>query len=116
MKQEEGPLAGPVVAAAVVLRDTHFTSPIRDSKTLSPKLREQSFEEIYQKAYVGVGIMSEAVIDKVNILGATFLAMRNAVYQCVDYIETETAQKISHEDVSLLVDGNQFKTELPYHF
>src|SRR3989338_4448535 len=74
-----GPLAGLVVAAAVALRRSDFSVPIRDSKKLSPSQREKAFHEIYERSYVGVGMISERVIDRSNILQATFFAMHNAV-------------------------------------
>ena len=51
-----GPLAGPVVAAAVCLRQFDFKNSINDSKKLSAKAREAAFYEIYEKGYVGIGI------------------------------------------------------------
>ena len=74
-----GPLAGPVVAAAVVLQETRFENKIGDSKQLTPLQRENAFHEILAKSQVGVGIVSENVIDTINILEATFLAMSHAV-------------------------------------
>jgi len=74
-----GPLAGPVVAAAVILKDLKFTSRIDDSKKLTPLSREKAFLEIYRKAYIGLGIINEVVIDRINILQATCLAAENAV-------------------------------------
>ena len=75
-----GPLAGPVVAAAVILpRDLEIPG-IDDSKKLSPSKREELFERIRAGALaVGIGSASEKVIDEINILRATFLAMREAV-------------------------------------
>lgn len=73
-----GPLAGPVVASAVLVKDYHFTAKIADSKKISARQREAAFHEILDKACVGVGIISEAVIDRINILEATYLAMNNA--------------------------------------
>lgn len=106
-----GPLAGPVVAAAVHLHSADFSSTIRDSKTLSARQREEAFEEIHVKADVGVGLISEAVIDEHNILRATFLAMQNAVLQLMG----RKSIVYRPEDVCLLVDGNRFKSDLPYH-
>src|SRR3989338_6630616 len=74
-----GPLAGPVVASAVILKDTNFLSRIDDSKRLTPRMRKMAFEEILIKGHVGVGIISHNVIDKINIFNATLLAMREAV-------------------------------------
>ncbi len=107
-----GPLAGPVVAAAVLLRKSQFSSPINDSKKLSPKNRERAFHEIQKKAYVGVGIMSETVIDRCNILQSTFLAMQRAVEQLMSRIP----EPVNANQVCLLVDGNRFKSSLPYAY
>jgi len=74
-----GPLAGPVVAGAVILRDTGFTERIDDSKRLTPAMRQRAFTEILSKAVIGVGIVSERVVDRINIYNATLLAMKEAV-------------------------------------
>lgn len=73
-----GPLAGPVVAAAVILDKTFQFSALDDSKRLAENVREALFEEICAKAVVSVGIVDVAVIDKINILHASLLAMRKA--------------------------------------
>ena len=75
-----GPLAGPVTACAVVLpKDCHILY-INDSKKLSEKRRELLYEEIMEKAIsVGIGIVSNGVIDEINILQATYEAMRQAI-------------------------------------
>lgn len=112
-----GPLAGPVVAAAVSLRETDFSIPIRDSKKLSAAQRENAFHEIYKRAYVGVGIISENVIDQTNILQSTFFAMHNAVRNLILRIpEAQTTGINFEKTVCLLVDGNCFRCDLPYHF
>jgi ribonuclease HII len=75
-----GPLAGPVVAAAVVLPPGFDPAGVRDSKKLSPHAREQAFARIEQDALgVGVGIVGPADIDRLNILRATHEAMRRAL-------------------------------------
>ena len=75
-----GPLAGPVVAAAVILPKGSFLSGLDDSKKLSPQKREEIFSGIWREAgAVGVGVVSEVTIDRINILQATYLAMRQAV-------------------------------------
>lgn len=74
-----GPFAGPVVAAAVVLDLTRVPEGMRDSKKLSAKKRDQLFKTIMDSAEVGVGIAEVGEIDQLNILQATFLAMRRAV-------------------------------------
>lgn len=75
-----GPLAGPVVAAAVILDDLNPIVGLADSKKLSAKKREQLFDEIRAKALCcAVGQASVQEIDEINILQATLLAMRRAV-------------------------------------
>lgn len=75
-----GPLAGPVVAGAVILpRDTEILY-LNDSKKLSEKKREALYDEIMEKAVaVGIGLASPARIDEINILQATYEAMRMAI-------------------------------------
>lgn len=74
-----GPLAGPVVAAAVVFRRPEKLPGLNDSKKISPSRRELLFRSIVSKAWVGIGRVGESVIDKINILQATRLAMRQAI-------------------------------------
>ena len=75
-----GPLAGPVVAAACILPTDCEILYLNDSKKLTEKRREELFVEIQEKAVsFGVGIVSPAVIDEINILQATYEAMRQAV-------------------------------------
>jgi ribonuclease HII len=112
-----GPLAGPVVASAVALKNTQFQSKIADSKTISSMQRETAFYEIYENAYVGVGIISESVIDRGNILEATFLAMTNAVENLIaQFAAAEDAGNAFQQNVCLLIDGNLFKSDLPYAY
>ena len=75
-----GPLAGPVVAGAVILPGDCEILYLNDSKKLSPAKREALYDEIMDKAEaVGVGMASPARIDEINILQATYEAMREAV-------------------------------------
>lgn len=75
-----GPLAGPVVAGAVILPKDCEILYLNDSKKLSPARREMLYDEIMEKAEaVGVGMASPARIDEINILQATYEAMREAV-------------------------------------
>lgn len=77
-----GPLAGPVVAACVILPSDVEILGLDDSKKCSPKTRDRLFDEIYQCAIsIGVGIISAQEIDELNILRATKKAMRIALYQ-----------------------------------
>jgi ribonuclease HII len=96
-----GPLAGPVVAAAVTLKTARFKNRIDDSKKLTVLQREKSFAEIIQKAVFGVGIIHEKIIDRVNILVATRLAMEEAI--------AALRQKLGNcgkHKVHVLIDGN----------
>ncbi|MFC1807812.1 ribonuclease HII [Candidatus Omnitrophota bacterium] len=88
-----GPLAGPVVAAAVILKDLNFGVRIDDSKKLTPAGRDKAFLQILDKAIIGIGIVFEDIIDKINIYRATLLAMERAVLNLS-----------SHPDL-LLIDG-----------
>ncbi len=75
-----GPLAGPVVSAAVILPENFETSGLADSKALSPKKRDMFFERILSRAVaVGVGVVEPEEIDRVNILQAALLSMAVAV-------------------------------------
>ena len=75
-----GPFAGPVVAAAVILPKNSGLLSLNDSKKLSEKKREELFEEIQKEAVaIGVGCVGPKVIDQINILQATYEAMRQAV-------------------------------------
>lgn len=76
-----GPLAGPVVACAVILPKDCEILYINDSKKLSEKKREELYDEIMEKAIaVGVGSLPPSRIDEINILNATYEAMRQAIH------------------------------------
>ncbi len=75
-----GPLAGPVVAGAVILPKDETILYLNDSKRLSEKKRESLYEEIMDKAYAtGIGVVGPERIDEINILQATYEAMRQAI-------------------------------------
>ena len=75
-----GPLIGPVVAAAVILPEGFFHKDIKDSKKLTEKKREEMYDVIKENAVsIGLGVVSEKVIDEINILEATKLAMKEAI-------------------------------------
>jgi ribonuclease HII len=75
-----GPLAGPVVAAAVILPSGYADDRIRDSKLLTEKQRETLYDKIWQEAVaVGIGVVDHTTIDEINILQATYLAMESSV-------------------------------------
>lgn len=77
-----GPLAGPVVAAAVVFARVYVNNEINDSKQLSEKKREALYDEIINNALgYGIAIVDAETIDKINIYEATKVAMKNAINQ-----------------------------------
>lgn len=96
-----GPLAGPVVAAAVYLKTFNFKNRIDDSKKLTPLQRQKAFFEIADKAVFGIGVMNERIVDRLNILVATQIAMEKAVEELLERLAVYKQQRIH-----LLVDGN----------
>ena len=75
-----GPFAGPVVASAVILPKNVDILFLNDSKKLSEKKRQEVYEEINKNALaIGIGLVSPEVIDEINILQATYLAMKQAI-------------------------------------
>lgn len=74
-----GPLAGPVVAAAVLVRDFSFSQGVDDSKRMTARSRERAYAEILQKCSVSVCVVDAGEIDRLNILRATLEGMRRAV-------------------------------------
>lgn len=99
-----GPLAGPVYAAAVILPKDIRLDGINDSKKLSPKKRDELYDEIIKKAIAySVCAVPEDVIDEINILNATHLAMNNAV------------SDLQTKPQYVIIDGNSIKgMELPH--
>jgi ribonuclease HII len=97
-----GPLAGPVVAAAVIFDRKTFHKEIKDSKQVSEKKREELYKWILENCLsYGIGIVDHEEIDEINILQASLKAMKLA-----------TAQ-LSHEPDLILIDGNKsFTTEI----
>ncbi len=101
-----GPLAGPVVAAAAVLKEGNFTF-LDDSKKLSPKKREQIFEGLPNCCeYYSIGEASAQEIDEIGILNADFLAMRRALAPII----SELCEK--NLPYKILVDGNLYIREI----
>jgi ribonuclease HII len=89
-----GPLAGPVIAAAVILERKRIPKGLNDSKQMTPEAREEAYARIMESAFVGVGEASVDEIDLVNIRQATHLAMARAV------------RALAQAPVFALVDGN----------
>ncbi len=97
-----GPLAGPVVAAAVILPKDFNVLGIDDSKKISPKKRESLFEEIKKNAIVyGIGICGPEIIDEINILEATKVAMKEAIGEVQQKLFEKTGRNIDR----LLIDA-----------
>lgn len=95
-----GPLAGPVVAAAVILRKEISLPGLNDSKKVSAETRKELFFQIIKQAMIGMGAVSETIIDQINILQATRVAMRQAVLS------------LARTPTLLLIDG-QIQLDLP---
>lgn len=98
-----GPLAGPVVAAAVIFDNETIIEGINDSKKLTEKKREELFEIIKEKSLsYAVGIVDEKSIDEINILNAALQAMKTA------------SEELNPQPDLILIDGNKsFKSNIP---
>lgn len=113
-----GPLAGPVVASVATIKDfknLDLTDKnwnfIRDSKTLSEKKREAMLEFVQENFYVGVGICDHKTIDRMNILEATYLAMKKAIASLNSKIQISDV-KFQNAKKIILVDGNKIVPSL----
>lgn len=101
-----GPLAGPVVAACVVLDKNNQILYLNDSKKLSEKKRNELYLEIKLKSIAyGIGIINHDIIDKINILEATHLAMKEAYENCDKMLFEKKNQHIQQ----ILVDALKIK-------
>jgi len=99
-----GPLAGPVVAAAVVFKSNKIITGVRDSKKIKRKTREILYKEIVQSSVeYKISVIDNHIIDKINILKATMLAMENCLLN------------LSNKPSKIFVDGNYFKFENDRH-
>jgi ribonuclease HII len=113
-----GPLAGPVVACAVIIKNLKELSSeaselssclldlVRDSKKLSAKQREKIFDFIHENFYVGIGSCDHKTIDRINILEATYLAMKKAIQDLMRHSEFSKSYKLKAKSC-ILVDGNK---------
>lgn len=91
-----GPLAGPVYACAIIMREDNIIKAVNDSKKLSEKKREELYDVILENALCySVCSVDEKTIDEINILNATMLAMENAI------------NSLSITPDLVLIDGNQ---------
>jgi ribonuclease HII len=109
-----GPLAGPVVAAAVVLKAGADLPEVTDSKLLADEVRRRLVPEIIrQSEAVGVGMVWEREIDRINILQATFAAMRQALSRVgADGVIVDGTQKIPGIDLPQLAQPKADRTSL----
>ena len=97
-----GPLAGPVVAACVILPEDFDVLGVDDSKKLSEKKREQLYDAILSEALAyGIGMQDNASIDEINILEATKEAMRCAILEAEQALRAKTGCGIDH----ILIDA-----------
>jgi len=110
-----GPLCGPVVACAAMFKDVSFDIPadnrkqfdlIRDSKKVSEKQREGVFDFIHEYFHVGIGLCDHETIDRINILEASFLAMKKAIQDLKRSMSRELWDG-SEPKFIILVDGNK---------
>jgi ribonuclease HII len=100
-----GCLAGPVVAASVILPADFHNPHLNDSKQLTKLQREKLFEIIKKEALsYAVSFVEPAIIDRINIMAASFLAMERAV------------EKLSIQPEHLLIDGNRFRSNSPISY
>ena len=117
-----GPLAGPVVAGAVIIKNLKSIfndkvfKKINDSKKMTPKTREEVYDLLTKHPQIkwGIGIVSEKIIDKINILEATKLAMQKAIKDLfsptkdkeLNFGKIFVGRQKSHQNCFLLIDGN----------
>ena len=95
-----GPLAGPVVAAAVIINPENIPAGLNDSKALSHAARERLLNVLTKSAKIGIGISEPGEIDRINILWATMAAMRRAI------------ENLNISVDCALIDGNRVPPEL----
>jgi len=106
----KGPLAGPVVAAAVLLKSFQFDNRIDDSKKLSALSRKRAFFEIRNKSLYEIAAVDHESIDRINILRATKLAMQKAVFGLLKQLKPAELGR-----VFVIIDGNmRFELGIPY--
>lgn len=105
-----GPLAGPVVAAAVVLPQDFSILGINDSKKVTEKKREELFSIIKEEAVAyGIGIVDHQVIDEINILEATKIAMKKAITNLKIDLEKKTGKSLKY----ILIDALTLDIDVP---
>ncbi len=114
-----GPLAGPVLACALVLNKFSFKEKIDDSKRLSFSQRKRAYQEIIQKSVFGVGSVGEKEIDELNIQRATLRAMEVAMFNLIGRLNKISKKEIFPSTcaplgICFLIDGN-IRPEVDYY-
>jgi ribonuclease HII len=105
-----GPLAGPVVAAAVLLKNFSFNNRIDDSKKLTHLRRKSASFEIKSKSLYAITAVSHKQIDRINILQATILAMQKSIAKLAKQLSAAELKR-----VFVLIDGNmRMELDFPY--
>ena len=112
-----GPLAGPVVAGAVILKKDEYIEGLNDSKKISPKKRDKLYDEIIDKCVAySVGIVDNNIIDEINILEATRLAMKKAIEGLEvkpDYLLIDAEKKIDTQiKLSGIIKGDSLSVSI----
>jgi len=115
-----GPLAGPVVAACVILPPKFKAGEINDSKQMTEAKREIAYERICREAIaVGVGVVHHEKIDEINILQATYVAMRLAISTlepdirpCIVLVDGNPVPGLPCDNVKSIVDGDTFSVSI----
>lgn len=130
-----GPLAGPVVAGAVILKTTDFNERIDDSKKLTFKQRERAFRELAQNSLFAIGLVDNYTIDKINIANATIIAMKRALFNLLirpdfilidgilkigvdvpcEYIKSGDAKSLSIAAASIIAKVTRDNIMIAYH-
>ncbi len=108
-----GPLAGPVVASAVVINDKDFATRIDDSKKLTENMRKKAYIDIMKRCQVGIGMASVEEIDSINIYQATILAMKRAVEDLAikpDFLLVDGNMNITFEQKHLCLTSGESKS------
>ncbi len=112
-----GPLAGPVVAAAVILPENVVLYGVRDSKKMSEKAREKAFPLIQESSLaISIAVVSSREIDRVNILQATLMAMKKAILTLnprPDYLLIDGTHPVDHPiSQRCIIKGDQLSLSI----
>lgn len=117
-----GPLAGPVVACALCLKDNQLISKITDSKKMTLHQRQQAFDELQEKAWMATALVEANEIDRINILNATHLAMTKAIQRLEKILWADDQFLKGHtqgnsdlqNQILVLIDGNSYRGDIDF--